>query len=431
MQLDGGLTNVAERIVLNGAGISSTGAVRSISGNNFISGAITTSSTGGSITADADTLTLSGGISGSGGFSFGGAGEITITTNGITMPSGFSADVTRFGTGVLNLNASNSFSNLYLNGGTVVVGNAGALDAVTPVFVSTTFGSSSSTLRLNGFSVNIAGLLSTTSVKTVENLGATAATLTIDTAFNQSFQGTVRDGVASAALSVIKTGTGSQGLGGTNTYTGTTMVTNGTLVVSGTHMGGGAYTVGASGTLAGGGVVTLATGASITISGTISPGTVGPDTLTLTTSGSGATVLPQGGMYLFETNRRADQGSEGTNWDKLALAALTVSADATHLFIVKVIGLTNANAQGSVQSWDPDVGQTWRIATVSGTVSGFDPDAFEVDYAAFTANNPIKANFYVWRSGGDILLTYVPEPTAGMMMLLGLPMLLHRRQRCK
>ncbi|NBX88536.1 MAG: hypothetical protein EBQ86_00355, partial [Betaproteobacteria bacterium] len=79
LRLSGGISVGAKAISLTGSGISSTGALRGISGNNSFAGAITL--TGNTrINSDADTLTLSGALNnGSNSLTFGGAGNVTVS----------------------------------------------------------------------------------------------------------------------------------------------------------------------------------------------------------------------------------------------------------------------------------------------------------------------------------------------------------------
>ena len=80
IQIQNGLTGVANNITISGNGISNDGALRNISGSNTVSGAITLNANS-YIGADAGTLTLSGNIGG------GGSG-LTIVGNGTVAFSG-------------------------------------------------------------------------------------------------------------------------------------------------------------------------------------------------------------------------------------------------------------------------------------------------------------------------------------------------------
>ncbi len=80
IQLQNGLTGVANNITISGNGISNDGALRNISGSNTLSGNITLNANS-YIGADAGTLTLSGTIGG-------GANGLTIVGNGTVVFSG-------------------------------------------------------------------------------------------------------------------------------------------------------------------------------------------------------------------------------------------------------------------------------------------------------------------------------------------------------
>src|SRR5204863_65092 len=85
IQVDGSGLSIAEPInTLIGTGISAGGALRNLANNNTWSGAITLGVGGARINSDAGTLTLTGGITGTGlPLTVGGAGNTTINTTGI------------------------------------------------------------------------------------------------------------------------------------------------------------------------------------------------------------------------------------------------------------------------------------------------------------------------------------------------------------
>lgn len=110
------------------------------------------------------------------------------------------------------------------------------------------------------------------------------------------------------SYSLVKTGTGTQTLGGALSYGGTTTVNGGTLAINGTSTGS-AFTVNTGGTL--GGTGSIAGSVSIQAGGAIAPG-AGAGTLA-----TGATTIA--GTYACELN--------GASADKLAAAGvLDVSA---------------------------------------------------------------------------------------------------------
>ena len=136
--------------------------------------------------------------------------------------------MTLAGSGILSLNGANTFSGgISINGGTLSVGNTGSLNSSAPNVVS--FGSTSNgILNLNGNNVSVGGLSSTSSAAMVEAAASTPTTLTITGIGNYAFAGTVTNG-GSGALSLIKSGSGTQILSGTNTYTGGTTINAGVL----------------------------------------------------------------------------------------------------------------------------------------------------------------------------------------------------------
>ncbi len=107
-----------------GSGVGDTGSLRSVSGNNGFSGAITQNSDS-RINSDAATLTLSGNIGGSGhSLTVGGEGNTTISGIIGTGTRGLIKD----GNGILLLSGANTYSgvttvsngNLRLSGGSAV-----------------------------------------------------------------------------------------------------------------------------------------------------------------------------------------------------------------------------------------------------------------------------------------------------------------------
>jgi len=118
LEIQGGITS-AEPLSLIGSGISTGGALRNISGDNSVIGAITLGTGGARVNSDADTLTLTGGITGTGlALTVGGAGSTTIGTTGINTSTG--GTVTKDGNGILTISAGANYT------GTTSV-NAGVL----------------------------------------------------------------------------------------------------------------------------------------------------------------------------------------------------------------------------------------------------------------------------------------------------------------
>src|ERR1051325_9685541 len=122
LQLQGGIAVGAEGLTLNGTGAGGTGALRNISGDNSWAGAVTLGNAA-RINSDANTLTLSGGISGAAqNLTVGGSGGVTLS--GVLGTT--TGTLTKDGTGALLLTADNTFTGgTLISAGTLQVGNGG------------------------------------------------------------------------------------------------------------------------------------------------------------------------------------------------------------------------------------------------------------------------------------------------------------------
>jgi autotransporter-associated beta strand protein len=150
LEVQGGITT-AEPLTLNGTGVSSGGALRSISGDNTVSGPITLG-TDSRINSDAGTLTISGGISASDkNLTLGGAGNHVINSviatgagnlikDGAGTATLSAANTVRgsatVNNGTLELGAVNAFSSATVTSGTLKLSANGALGSATGVSVS-------------------------------------------------------------------------------------------------------------------------------------------------------------------------------------------------------------------------------------------------------------------------------------------------------
>lgn len=207
LEIQGGINIINESITLNGTGVSSTGALRSISGDNIWGGTISLGSSS-EIAVDANSFSLNGIISGSNNLS-------------------------KEGTGTLILGATNSYT-----GTTTIINGILKLTTGTniPDVSGLIFSSSNATLDLNGVSETLYYLNSisgTPGIITNSNLSTTPFSLTINyTGGSTSTASTyVRIEDGAATLSFIKKGSGIQTLRGSSTYKGVTNVEAGTLYI--------------------------------------------------------------------------------------------------------------------------------------------------------------------------------------------------------
>jgi len=148
IQMSNGVT-VGRALVLNGDGLSTSGALQNVNGNNTWSGSITNSSNG-RINSDTGTLTISGNISNAASQSlyFGGVGNVTVDgtiTGNLTTGNGA---VYKDGTGNLTLSGNNSGLSglLRIKGGTLTITNGNSLGSGSVEFGS---GATLVTLRVN------------------------------------------------------------------------------------------------------------------------------------------------------------------------------------------------------------------------------------------------------------------------------------------
>lgn len=201
-----------EVIFIEGQGVNSGGALRNISFDNTLFGNVVLNASA-SIVSDANVLTLSGGVFGNADgvdLTVGGAGSVDIRSQIGTVRS-----LIKNGTGVLRLAGNNAIGGqVNLNEGTLVLANNRALGA--------------------------AGVLArggTTIAYEPETRIANSIFLTGAVTFNVSSSnvtqsGSVREGPFSSGSELIKTGSGSLGLSGPNTYLGATRIRQGSIAAA-------------------------------------------------------------------------------------------------------------------------------------------------------------------------------------------------------
>ena len=210
---------------------------------------------GGTITNSGTSGTATLIITGSG--YFGG-----VLQNGATA----STALAMIGTGMLTLTGSNTYSGgTTISGGTLVATGNSPLGTGNLTFSP----SSAATLLLNGSAPAIASLSSSgtgTSLILLGNaVGNNATVLTVNNTTATMFDGAIGDqsAMASAAVgSLVKTGSGTLTLGGSNTYTGSTTISGGALQLDFSQPGAPAANI-----LGSTSPVTLTNGALLTVLG--------------------------------------------------------------------------------------------------------------------------------------------------------------------
>jgi len=335
-----------------------------------------------------------------------------ITYNGVIAdrPT-FTGVFAKNGSGVLVLGGSSSYSGATLiNNGTVQLS---AADNRLPTGTVLRIGEAGATnfggLDLNGRSQQVAGLFSGTAsgATAAKNTitSAAAATLTVNVAsgtYTYGSAASTNSGAITGAVSVVKSGNGTQVLGDVNTYTGSTSINGGTLVVNG-GIASSVVTINNTGILGGSGTtgsVTVNSGA------TISPGN-SPGTLT-----TGAMTFNGGGNYnwqLYNAN-----GVAGTGWDFISgTGALTINATSGSPFNVNLWTLsgTGPDVNGNALNFNSAIDKTWTIGTFTGGISGTSNGWYTINTGSFNgtsgfANSFTGGTFSLAASGNNLNLIY-------------------------
>jgi autotransporter-associated beta strand protein len=189
--------------------------------------------------------------------------SVSNTYSGIIADGAAGTTLTKTGPGTQILSGANSYtgSTAIANGTLQLSTASNRLPTGTVVSLGQSADVNLGKLDINGQNQQIAGLVSiagnNAGLNTNVVTSTSAATLTINcntsTSYTYSAGTAANSGIISGAISLSKTGSGTQILGGDNTYTGTTTVGMGTLVINGAQSGAGLVTVQLGGTLGGDG----------------------------------------------------------------------------------------------------------------------------------------------------------------------------------
>jgi autotransporter-associated beta strand protein len=266
------------------------------------------------------TITLNGGITGSGSFSFRGSGDFAV--NGLIATGASGVSRTDKGTVYLN-NPENSFSGaLGISDG--IISTADIADSGTPCgigqgasisfgqtrypttgrlqFTGPAGGACNRALTVNtqygiyggmientvaGQTLTLSGNVTVATDNQYSPGGVVVAPLFLTGAGNG-----VLAGVLEPRLRVLKTGSGTWTLAGANANTGTVTVSEGTLLINGSTAAASAVSVAAGGTL--GGTGTVSGLVAVAAGGRLAPGSAAAGVLTLANAGSAALTLAGG-----------------------------------------------------------------------------------------------------------------------------------------
>jgi autotransporter-associated beta strand protein len=330
-------------------------------------------------TGGSNPLQFNGVISGNYGITKTGANSMRFATpqtyTGDTIINGGSIDTTVANAMPYGANAGN----LYVN-------NGGTFD-------------------LNNQSQNINGL---NGGGVISKVGSGGRILTVgNNNANGTFTGTTL--VSAGTLSFVKTGTGTEDLDGTMSENGSIAVNGGTLLFDGTQITAtpNSFFANSGGTLGGTGSVSFTGSAlmSVASGGTLSPGnTVG---LFSIYGGQGLT-LASNANYAVTLN--------GPTFGQYSSTLVTGTASTVSISSYSQLDVT--------LGYTPSIGDSFDIITnttgnaVSGVFSNLPNDSI------FTVADPSgSAEMEITYSGGlgnDVVLTVVPEPSALVLVGLGL-----------
>jgi autotransporter-associated beta strand protein len=354
----------------------------------------------GAVTAANKAVTIAGNLGGTNGtasivtLSNTHAGSGTVTVSGLLGQSVTSVTQNSSTSTMILSGANTSFAGaVAVTAGTLQLGNIAALNSSNTVTMSL-----AGTLNINGNNQTIGGLNG--SAGTVTNSGA-ATTLTLGGSGSYSYGG-ILTATTPANLAVIKSGSGVQTLSGASTYAGGTTVSGGVLLISnttGSGTGTGAVVVSSVGTLGGSGTIS---GATTINDGTLSPGN-SPGILSFS---SALTLSGNSTNSVFELA----SGARGTNYDGVNVAGAMTYDGTLTLSIAALLA--------------DDTYNLFDFASDSGdfdtlTFAGFYSGSFSNLSGVWTATSAGQ-QFVFSESTGDLVVTAVPEPSAVVLVGLGL-----------
>ncbi|MFB2803333.1 Ig-like domain-containing protein [Shewanella seohaensis] len=398
------VVGAGQTVTLSG-GISGTGALSktsggtlTLSGSNSFSGGLSISGTNGVTANDSSNL-------GAGAVTFNTTSLLTLTgtaqtiTNAIVLAndatiinanamtisgviSGTGA-LTKAGAGTLTLSGSNTATGVVSisAGGLALAGGSALVDSV-----EVSVGAGANLILPSGSETlgSVAG---------AGNLVLTGGTLT--TGANNS--STSLSGVISGAGNLTKSGTGTLTLSGFSTFTGATQVSAGTLLITGNLSSSSGVSVASGATLSGTGTVAAV---SVANGGNLSPGNAGPGLISI----AGNLLLNSGGNLLLDITGT----TAATQYDQLnvngtvTLTGATISA--THSYVA---------ANGDTYEVITNDGSDAITGTFSGIAEG------ESLVAGGNSSNLLVS--YMAGSGNDLSLTnnLLPGAPTGVSAVAG------------
>jgi autotransporter-associated beta strand protein len=444
-----GMLSIVGPVTLTGANSYSGGTSFSGNGNAvafvanstpFGTGTITTQSASAIIPFNGD-VTLGNNVDINGALTLGQAGNGNrLTLNGAITGGATLTIISNAALGGVNTSFTGQ---ALIDDANVVIGNASALGTGS---VHLTNGGSLSDAIASATLFDLSGD-STSTVSLAPN-----SILTLDTNLNGAqpvnYLGTITGDVTDQ---VVKTGAGTEFLGGNSTYGGGTTVDAGILTAgTGNSLGGGPVTVENGAQLQVSNGVTLVNGLNLMGGGTLAgTGTFSPSGA-LTFAG-GATVAPGFGtahQYLgtlsfgtnvtfgtggvFDFNIQNGSGVAGTDYTTMSTTGtLTISATPSAPFQIVVRSIDPGTGDLGPATFNLTQAASWTLVSAA-TIAGFNAGDFSVNTGGF--QNMPGVNFVVGTNGNNLTLDFtpVPEPSTWLLLVAGLvSVVIHFRRRMR
>lgn len=281
--------------------------------------------------------------------------------------------------------------------------------------ITSTLTLNGATLNMNGRSIGLAGAL-------IDNLNFQSGTLQNVAEINNG-------------AGLTKTTGGTLILSGTNTYNGLTDVTAGTLLVNnatGSGTGTGAVDVAANAFLGGTGTIAPTVANGINVTGVLVPGgnVIGNFTLDLTSTTGTVAMIATSGFNFNLGTAAADLASVGLgNGDRLTLSGASASDFA---FNSNTIDLLGTGGIGFYKLFDTslDDASTWTGLTFDGTTGEISSGLSLTNLSDGLTGSLLVGTATNGGTTGDIFLQVVaiPEPSTALLGAFGMLALLRRRR---
>ncbi|HTQ30562.1 MAG TPA: autotransporter-associated beta strand repeat-containing protein, partial [Opitutaceae bacterium] len=429
--------NTGSTVTMNGGTYNLNGNAQTLTALNGSSGATVTVGTGGNLTlSGSGTSTYAGAFSGAGTITQSGTGELALTGSS----AGFTGNVA-LSQGIVNVSGSNNV----LGTAAVAVSGTGNFEVqgglnLANNFTLSTSGASSGNGAIENISgnntvsgtVTLAGnsrLQSDAGTLTLSNTvslgsGANGYTLDVGGSGNTTISSIIQNG-GTAAGSLTKDGTGTLTLSHANTFTGATSVTGGTLAAGAANV----LTTTSGVSVSSGATLNLnnfnQTISNLNLSGALSYGATGGETLTLsgtntlagTMAGATGTLVVGSGATLTLGANFSDpnltivlaggtlnlNGTTDTfgNLSITGNSVLDFSSTANSLLTVNNVSFQNTSLQLSVTNWANAM--DYFYSNNNPGPQGFPP----TDQIVFTGFTGASTKWLSY----DHEITPVPEPS--------------------